>query len=155
MSEEKNVMVARYRPSDFIVNYVSFNGDRKRYVWNGSKGERFDKKLIPQSVVDDLTMTDSLFSDGELVLLDEESEKILLEGIDDMEKYKNNTHSKQEIKEILGESLVSMKAKLKKIDVTEEKQFVVDIAREVKLDSKNKLKFLAEWLGVDEDLLFD
>lgn len=155
MSKENEVMVARYRPSDFILNYVSFNGDRKKYIWSGSKGERFDKKLIPQSVVDDLTMTDSLFSDGELVILNEKNEKIEVDGVDDVEKYNNNTNSKKEIKEILGKPLVTMKAKLKNIEVAEEKQFVVEVAKEIKLDSKSKLKFLAEWLGVEEDLLFD
>ena len=150
MSEDKMVIVARLRPSEFIVNYIGNEGSRKRYVWVGSKGDRFDKKPIPQYIVDDLTMTGTTFSDGELVVLDDKNKKIDVDGVDDVEKYKNNTNSKKEIEIILNKSISAMKK-----DFLAEKQFVIQVAKDIDLDSKGKIKFLSEWLGVKEELLFD
>ena len=159
MSEDnKTVLVGRLRPTSFIVNYNGYDGNRKKYVFAGSKGNIIDKKQLPQYVVDDLLMTGVTFSDGELVVLDEKSKETkskTVEGIDDVEKYENNSNSTQDIEKILGKSLAEMKKALSKIDVLSEKQFVIKVAKDTNLDSKGKLNFLAEWMGVKEELLFD
>lgn len=155
MSEKDTVIVGRLRPTDFIVNFIGGDGNRKRYVWAGSKGDRIDKKPIPRYIVDDLTMTGTTFSDGELVVLDEKSKKIKVDGVDNEEKYENNTHDRKEIVKILEKPLATMKKELNKIDVLSEKQFVIQVAKDSNIDSKGKIKFLAEWIGVKEELLFD
>lgn len=155
MNSKETVIVARYRPTDYIVNYTGNDGNKKRYVWSGSKKDRVDKKPIPKYIIDDLTMTSNCFNDGELVIIDEKDKKSITEGIDDVEKYENNTNSKEDIVKTLNKSITQMKKDLKKITVNSEKQFVIQVAKEIELDSKGKLKFLAEWIGVKEELLFD
>jgi hypothetical protein len=48
-----------------------------------------------------------------------------------------------------------MKTVLSKIENVQEKNFVIDIAKEIKLDSNSKLKFLSEWMNIPQDILFE
>lgn len=155
MSKE-TVLVGRLRPTRYIVNFVGHDTNKMKYIFAGSKGNKIDKKQLPKYVVDDLLMSSNTFEDGELVIFDEKQEKAKdIEGIEDVKKYEDNTHSEEEIKDILNKTIAGMKKDLNKIDVLSEKQFVVKVAKDMKLDSKGKLKFLSEWMGVDEDILFD
>jgi len=150
----KTIKVARYRNVPYTVNYI-LNGSMKTYTWSGSKGNKYEVKEIPQEVVDWLVMNSQCFNDGELVIVeDSEEEKEIVDTIIEKEQYKNNTHSKEEIIKILNSSFNTMKSKLEKITVNEEKRFVVDVAKEIKLDSAQKQKYLADWIGVPVDILF-
>lgn len=152
----KMIKVARYRQFPYIVNFPFGDGTYKTYQWSGSKGNKVDIKLIPEEVVNWLLMESVCFKQGELVIVEDSKEaKEIIENIDDVEEYKNNTQSREEIIEILKGNFNKMKAELKKITNPDQKKFVVDIAKEIKLDSHSKLKFIAEWFGVEKDLLFD
>lgn len=154
MSENKTLKVARYRNSPYTVNYIT-NGGLKTYQWAPSKQNKTDIKSIPVEVVDWLLMNSVSFNEGELVIVDETDEaKEAISNIDDTEKYENNTHSRDDIVKILEGNFMKMKSELGKITVLQEKQYVVDVAKEIKLDSSSKQKFLAEWLDVPADLLF-
>lgn len=153
--EDKLILVGRLRPVPYTINYTNSQGNIQSYIWQGSKGKKVDSKSIPQMVVDYLSMNSTCFTDGELVIMEEEAKKDILDSIDEPDKYENNTHSREEIEKILNSTVASMKKQLNKIDVLSEKHFVVQVAKEMELDSKTKLKFLAEWLGVAEDLLFE
>lgn len=147
---EKTIKIARYRTVPYTVNY---NG--KSYAWSGSKGSKYDIKDIPQDVVDYLVMNSVSFTDGELAILDESEEaQETIENIHDKESYVNNTHTKEEIEKILTGNFKKMESDLGKITVPEEKKFVIEVAKEIKLDSAAKQKFLAEWVGVPVDILF-
>ncbi|MED1863235.1 hypothetical protein P4V41_07185 [Fictibacillus nanhaiensis] len=152
MSEIK---IARYRTSPYIVNFIT-NGGTKVYSWSGSKGKKVDIKPIPQEVVEWLTMNSVCFRDGELAIIEENKEaKEIVENIDDLEEYRNNTHSTEEAIKILEGNVNKMKAELKKITNKDEKKFFIDTAKEIKLDSNAKLTFLADWFGIKKDILFD
>lgn len=153
---EETVKVARHRTSQYIVNYPTNNGGIKTYIWSGSKGLKVDVKPLPQEVVEYLLLNSMCFKDGELKIVeDTEKAKEVVESIDDVEAYRNNSHTKEEAIKILEGNLNKMKKELEKVESKQEKKFFVDVAKEIKLDSNSKLKFLAEWYGVKQDILFE
>jgi hypothetical protein len=151
---EQLIKIARHRTSPYIVNYP-FNGAHKIYTWAGSKGNKTDIKTVPQEVVDYLMMNSACFRLGELAIIeDTEEAKEVVANIDDVEEYKNNTHSKEEVVKILEGNFMKMKSELAKVTNKSEMKFFIDVAKEIKVDSNSKLKFLAEWYGVKQDILF-
>lgn len=154
MAEEK-VLVSHYRNYEYIVNYS--NGDNsKTYRWAGAKNGKYDSKWIPKEVVDYLMMNGEAFESGELIVSQETPDvEEVLEGISDIEKYKANALSIEDVTALLQGNANKMKAELNKIEEKETKRFVVNVAKEIKLDSNAKLTFLAEWFGVKKSDLFD
>lgn len=141
----EKVILARYKQSDFTVSY-----ENKRYVWAGSKGDIVSKKAIPVEAYEWLASQTSTLKDGELVL-DKSNENIeeLKENIYEIEEYEVNSLSKEEIKKLLEGNIKKMKAELEKIEVETTKSFIMSVAREIKLESSAKQKFLKEWLGTE------
>lgn len=153
---ENIIKVARYRTAPYIVNYPTNNGGIKTYQWSGSKGDKVDIKPLPQEVVDYLLINSACFRLGELKIIEDTPvAKEVVESIDDVEEYLNNTHTKEEAVKILEGNFNKMKTELKKVTNKDEKKFFVDVAKEIKLDSNSKLKYIAEWYGVKQDILFD
>lgn len=148
------ILLARQRYGDFTVNY-----ENKKYKWNGIKGNIISKKEVPMDVFDYLQSSTSTFQDGELVVIDDkktkkDKEEILeiLENIPDADEYEANTHSRDEVVELLKGNVNKMKSELKKITSQTEKRFIMDVAKELvekeELDSLAKQKFLVvEFLG--------
>lgn len=148
------VKVARYRKSPYFVNHIT-DGGTKAYSWSGSKGNKVDTKEIPEEVIDRLMMESVCFRDGELVIIEEdEKSKDLVANIDDLEEYRNNTHSKEEVIKILEGNYKKMETELNKITNKDEKKFIVEVAKEINVDSNAKLNILATWYGVKRDILF-
>ena len=148
------VKVARYRTAPYFVNHIT-DGGIKAYSWSGSKGNKVDIKEIPEEVVDRLMMESVCFRDGELVIIEEDDKaKELVSNIDDLEEYRNNTHSKEEVIKILEGNYKKMEAELNKITNKDEKKFFIDVAKEINVDSNAKLNILANWFGVKRDILF-
>ena len=54
----------------------------------------------------------------------------------------------------LGGYLKGVKSELKKITNQTEKDFVINVAQDMKIDSVGKRDFLAEWMGLDVNMLF-
>jgi len=151
---EQTIKVARYRTAPYIVNFP-FNGGHKTYSWSGSKGNKTDIKPLPQEVIDYLMMNSACFRLGELAIIEDTKEaKEVVENIDEVEEYKNNTHSKEQVVKILEGNFMKMKSELGKVTNKSEKKFFIDVAKEIQLDSTSKQKFLAEWFGVKQDILF-
>lgn len=152
------IKVARYRNFPYTVNFVN-NGGMKTYQWAGSKGDKTDIKEIPIEVVDWLLMSTVCFRDGELVLVeDSDQAKEVISNIDEKELYENNTHTREQIVKILEGNFNKMKVELNKITVLSEKQYVLEVAKEIKLDAASKRKFIAEWIGGEgaaTDIFFD
>lgn len=149
------IKVARYRNTPYIVNFTS-NGGMKTYQWVGSKNNKIDVKSVPEELVDYLLMNSVCFKDGELVIIEEdEKSKEIIDNIDDKEEYKNNTNSREEIEKLLTGNFNKMKSRLDKITNIQEKNFIVDVAKEINIDSSAKQKWLAEWIGAPVDIVFD
>ena len=90
------------------------------------------------------------FRFGELVL-DETNENIdeLKEHIYEIEEYEANSISKDEIKKILEGNFKKMESELNKIKLDSTKRFVLDVAKEIKIESAAKQRFIKEWLGTE------
>lgn len=102
-------------------------------------------------------MNSSCFKSGELVIIDdnEEAQHIVTNMGEDKESYVNNSHSKEDIINLLNGHAATMKSALEKINEASEKRFVIDIAKEMSEElSGGKLKFLAEWMDIPQDVLF-
>lgn len=152
---EQMIKVARHRTFDYYVNYPSNNGGWKTYVWSGSKGKKVDVKPIPKEVVDYLIVNSNCFKNGELKIVeDNEVAKEVVETLPEKDEYVANTHTREEVESILTGNFNKMKSELNKITNQDEKKFFIDVAKEIKLDSNSKLKFLSEWYGVKQDILF-
>lgn len=151
------IKVARDRVAGYTVNYDgSGTGNVKSYNWTGSKGNRIDIKAIPEEVIEWLNMNSVCFKEGELRIIEDTKEaKEVVSNIDNVDEYKTNAISKEEVIKILQGNINKMKSELKKITNKDTKQFVVEVAKEINLDSNAKLTFLAEWIDVPKDILFE
>jgi len=152
---KNTVKVARYRTTDYILNYPTDAGAVRTYVWSGSKGKHVDVKELPKEVVDYLLINSLCFKNGDLAIVEDTQEaKEIVDSMPEKEEYKANTHSREEAEKLLKGNFNKMKAELNKITNKDEKKFFIEVAKEIGLDSHGKLKFLADWYGVKFDLLF-
>lgn len=150
---EKMIKVSRYRTGEYTVNYNT-NNRTMTYKWAGCQPNKIDTKEIPSYVVDWLTMNTKAFVNGNLVIEEDENSEEYLKNIDDTENYKDNIHTREEIEKILTGNFNKMKSELNKITNQSEKDFVISIAQEIKIDSTSKREFLAEWTGISVEMLF-
>ena len=154
------VKVERRRKGSFFVNFPRGNGMYDRYMWNGAKANYKDIKEIPADVVNWLAHQTSTLADGHLVVVEEENmsqeAQQVVENIkEEVKDIDTKTHTYEEIKELLTGHLTNeKKATLSKIETREEKEFVLEVAKDMKLDSVVKQKFIAEMLDVDVDMIF-
>ena len=141
----KKVTLLRHRGTEYVVNY-----ENKKYVWPPSRGNIISKKDVPMDVYEWLTSYTTAFRFGELVL-DETNENIdeLKEHIYEIEHYEVNSISKDEIKKILEGNFKKMESELNKIKLDSTKRFVLDVAKEIKIESAAKQRFIKEWLGTE------
>lgn len=141
----KKVTLLRHRGTEYVVNY-----ENKKYVWPPSRGNIISKKDVPMDVYEWLTSYTTAFRFGELVL-DETNENIdeLKEHIYEIEDYEVNSMSKGEIKKILEGNFKKMESELNKIKLNSTKRFVLDVAKEIKIESAAKQRFIKEWLGTE------
>ena len=141
----KKVTLLRHRGTKYVVNY-----ENKKYVWPPSRGNIISKKDVPMDVYEWLTSYTTAFRFGELVL-DETNENIdeLKEHIYEIEDYEVNSISKDEIKKILEGNFKKMESELNKIKLDSTKRFVLDVAKEIKIESAAKQRFIKEWLGTE------
>jgi hypothetical protein len=152
---EKTIKVARHRNSQYTVNYPTNNGGVKAFIWAGSKGTKIDTKELPPEVVEYLLLNSMCFKEGELKIVEDSEEALdVIESIEDVEEYRNNSHTKDEAIKLLEGNFNKLKSELNKVTSKQEKKFFVDVAKEIKLDSNSKLKFLSDWYGVSQDILF-
>lgn len=148
------VTLARYKNCDYIVNY-----ENKKYVWAGARGTMISKKEVPQELVDWLMSFTSTFKNGDLTVVD--NEEVLSEienNMVDVEEFKANGMSKEEITTLLKGNLKKMEAELNKITADSTKRFVLEVAKEIGLENSTKQRFIKEWLGSQmsiEDLFYD
>ena len=150
---EKMINVSRYRDSEYTINY-DMNGRLLTYRWAGSQGNKIDTKPVPDHVVDWLVMSTSAISNGSLVIEKDELSKEIIENIGYEDEIKNVVHTREEVEKILGGAINKMKSELKKITNQTEKDFVINVAQDMKIDSVGKRDFLAEWMGLDVNMLF-
>lgn len=141
----EKVTLLRHRGTEYVVNY-----ENKKYVWPPSKGNIISKRDVPMDVYEWLTSYTTAFRFGELVL-DKTNENIdeLKEHIYEIEDYEANSISKDEIKKILEGNFKKMESGLNKIKLDSTKRFVLDVAKEIKIESAAKQRFIKEWLGTE------
>ena len=141
----EKVTLLRHRGTEYVVNY-----ENKKYVWPPSKGNIISKRDVPMDVYEWLTSYTTAFRFGELVL-DKTNENIdeLKEHIYEVEDYEANSISKDEIKKILEGNFKKMESELNKIKLDSTKRFVLDVAKEIKIESAAKQRFIKEWLGTE------
>ena len=74
---------------------------------------------------------------------------MLMENIiNDLEQYEINTMTIEDIVKILNSNATSMQKQLERITSANLKQWVLRVAREVRIDNTIKQKFLIEWLNI-------
>lgn len=149
---EKMIKVSRYRDGEYTVNYM-MNGRPVAYKWAGSKGNKIDTKDIPEYVVDWLIMSTTAIKNGSLVIEKDEASKEI-KNISYEDDIADVVHTREEIEAILKSAITKMKAELNKITNETEKDFIVNVAQEMKIDSVGKREFLAEWMGISVEMLF-
>ena len=152
---EKMIKVSRYRTGNYAVNYNQ-NGRTVTYKWAGSKHGRVDTQLVPEYIVNWLLMNANTFANGSLVIEEDENSKEIVDSIDKDEEIKNNVHTREEVEKLLSGNFTKTKQdELNKITNKAEKDFVINVAKEMKLDSVAKRKFLVEWAGINSEMVFE
>ena len=154
-SKEDMIKVYRYRINPYVVNYPTPTGVQS-YNFLGSKKGKDEWKMLPVEIVNWLQLSSSCFRDGELVLDKESIEKTDEIYVDenDLEEFEKNSHTRDEAEAILTGNFMKMKSTLNEITSDSEKRFIIDVAKEIKLDSTAKRRFLAEWTEIDVEMLF-
>jgi hypothetical protein len=143
----KTYRISRLRGTDFIVNCPL---SKKTYKFNGAKGSSIDTKEIEEETYLWLLNSTTTFRDAELVVAEEHMEEFKDQVLEEeLETIKANSHSREEIVKLLEGNTNTMKKKLEEITQLEEKQFVAQVASEIKLDSVAKVEFIKSWSGID------
>lgn len=140
----ENVLLERHRLGNYIINH-----EGKSYIIPGSKGSIVGKKEVPYSVYEYLTMFTTCFKNGELLIVakDEDQKEALLENMYESEDYKINGLTKEEVTAILQGNYKKMESELNKITNNSTKSFVLEVAKEIKISSAAKQKFIKDWVG--------
>lgn len=149
---EKNYKLARRRAFDFTVNCPT---TKRIYQFIGSKNGFIDIKEIPYETYNWLLNATTTITDGELVLVEDADKEEIARTMyeEDVKKIEANTHTREEIKKILEGNTNSMKKQLEMITIPEEVRFVIEVAKDIKIDSVAKVEFLKSWAKVDD--IFD
>lgn len=146
-----NVILERHKPSDYTVNF-----DGKRYVWAGAKGSKVGSRTVTSDVYDYLSMFTTCLTDGELIIAKKNANvEDLKEDLYGKEEYEVNALTREEVITILKGTMKKMESELNKVTSESTKRFVLEVAKEIKLDNYNKQKFIKEWIGYElsvEDL---
>lgn len=146
----KSIKLARLRELEYTVNYSDSNSIRT-YIWAAAKGANKVVREVPFEVYEYLLLRTSCFKDGELVVADNELSKVELEeNMPELEDYKNNTRSREEITKLLKGNINAMKKELNKVTSITEKRFIKSIANELAESgdgiASTKLAFIEEWI---------
>lgn len=142
------IKLERMRKTAYTVNYPTLDGNIKTYSWSGIKGKQRSITPVPREVYDWLTLESYCFKEGELVVAKDEPKKEEVEEfIADIEDYKVNSHTEDEIKKILSGNVNKMKAELKKITSESERHFVFEVMESIKDELTNaKTDFVEKWV---------
>jgi len=138
------VKLARYRTGEYTVNY-----DGKRYYWVGSKNGITNIVPIPKEAYDWLLIGTRAISSGELVPVEDEA-KEQLSYTEDVEEVMKNIHTEEEVEKILTGNYKAMEKQLKEITNQDEKDFVLQVAKKIKIDSSTKRQFIVDWVGIKD-----
>lgn len=157
MSEK--ITLARYRQGDYIVNY-NHDGRMMSYKWAGSKPKRIDKKQVPVYVVDWLSMNTKALTNGELVIVEDEKDEVAKEIKENIKaentEIEHNTHTREELAKLVNGKLTKKtKDTLSKITNEDELAFLVQVAREEKVDTMSMRKFIADLVGSTPEMIFE
>lgn len=151
--ENEKILLERHRKRDYTVRF-----EGKRYFWAGAKGNIISKVSVPREVYDYLAMSTNCLTNGELIVSSTTS-KDLKEELDneiyEREKLEANSLTREEVEKILKGNMAYMKSSLEKVTSFSTKQFVLDVAKEIKISNVNKQKFIKDWYGTElplEDL---
>ena len=141
----EKVLLERHKVGDYIINF-----ENKSYIIPGSKGNIIGKKDVPYSVYEYLTMFTDCFKDGERIIkVERKADEELLEDFYGKEEYELNALTKEEVIKLLSGNLKKMESELNKITSETTKRFVLDVAKEIKIQNATKQKFIKEWLGLE------
>lgn len=142
---EEKVILERHRPTSYTVNF-----ENKRYEWLGAKNGKPSIKEIPREVYDFIAMGTSALESGKLVLgkkISEELKEDLISEIPDVEKYEKNALTKEEVEKMLKGNLKSLEKAFSEIEENSTKQFIYEVAKEIKIENANKQKMIKDLLG--------
>jgi hypothetical protein len=140
----ETVKLARYRSGEYTVNY-----DGKRYYWVGSKNGIKNIVPVPKEVYDWLLIGTRAIATGELVPVEDEA-KEQLSYTENVEEVMKNVHTEEEIEKILTGNYKAMEKQLKEITNKDEKDFVLQVAKKINIDSASKRQFIVEWVGIKD-----
>lgn len=144
----EKILLERHKHTDYVVNY-----DGKRYQWAGAKNGIVGRKEVPIDVYDWLSMFTNCFKHGELIVnvADEEKDEIL-NSMNELEEYESNGLTREQIIESLSGNLNKMKKELGAVTSRSTISFIIEVAKEIKVENMNKLKFLKELEGSDRTI---
>ena len=151
MENDNFVKVFRKRDTDYVVKCPFVD---KKFVFMGSKKNRKPTVVkVPREVYDWLVTETTAFKSGSLSV-EEDMEEDLGMSVD-LEEVKKNSHTREEIEKILKGTCANMKKKLVEITSQDEKDFVMSIAKEMKIDSTEKKKILRKFAGIPESVVLE
>lgn len=148
--ENEKILLERHKKRDYTVRY-----DNKRYYWADAKGQIVAKVGVPREVYDYLNMSTNCLKNGELILsknISPELKEDLESEMYEKEEQEANSLTREEVEKILKGNMNYMKTSLEKVTSMTTKQFVLDIAKEIKLNNSNKQKFIKDWYGTEMSL---
>jgi len=147
--EEKMVLLENRKSRPYTIGHESLRGGKFQFP-PAKNGKPYQKEMSEEII--DFLRRGSCFEKGNLYIVDKEYRDEVI-----TEQELLNSHTRDEVLAMLEGTLANLKEAVKGISSDNEKSFIFEVAKEIKLDSKGKRKFLLKWLGLEEtneDLFF-
>ena len=151
------IKVARNRSLPYVANVKNQDGYLRTFTWRGAKkGQKPHVLEIEEEFVEELKSGTQAFILGELEILDEEQKESFKEMLNDdqIKDLKNNTHTREQVVEMLSSHHKTLEKELKKITNESEIKFVIEVAKQENIDKVSVRRALSKWVGVPMEMLF-
>lgn len=141
------VKLQRIKHPRYEIRYQKYDGSIERVVFPEYNPKSKDERI--REVSDECYYwleSGRCFYNGSLVVVDTEEQRDKVEEVKEKEGYIENTHTLKDIEKLLKGSDKKLREELSKVTDFMEKQTIVSMCKELKLDSYKKQQAIVEVL---------
>lgn len=141
----------RIKHPKYEVRYPKFDGSVERVIFPDYNPKSKDARI--REVSDECyywLLDGCCFANGSLVVVETEEQQENVEEVKEIEGYVENTHTIKDVEKLLKGSEKKLREELSKVTDLIAKQTIIDMCKELKLDSYKKQQIIVEVLYGEE-----
>lgn len=145
------VKLQRLKPQKYEIRYEKYDGVVERVVFPAYNSKSKEDRI--REVSDECyywLLDGRCFSNGSLIVVPTEDQAEKVEEVREIEGYVENTHSIKDVEKLLKSSDKKLREELSKVTDLLEKQSIISMCKELKLDSYKKQQAIVEALYGEE-----